>query len=118
MEIKDDNYYLKRIVVYINYILEYMEYIKENNLVLKPNDQASDGVIYKFIQLKEETSKLSDKLLGSYPYIKSSVRLLGGFRNRLTHDYENVSYSFFNEIILSDLPRLKKEIESIIGVVS
>ena len=61
---------------------------------------------------------MSDKLLDSYPYIKSSVRLLGGFRNRLTHDYENVSYSFFNEIILSDLPRLKKEIESIIGVVS
>ena len=82
MEIKDDNYYLKRIVVYINYILEYMEYIKENNLVLKPNDQASDGDIYKFIQLKEETSKLSDKLLDSYPYIKSSIRLLGGFRNR------------------------------------
>ena len=61
---------------------------------------------------------MSDKLLDSYPYINSSIRLLGGFRTRLTHDYENVSYSFFNEIILSDLPRLKKEIESIIGVVS
>ena len=60
---------------------------------------------------------MSDKLLENYPYIKSSIRLLGGFRNRLTHDYENVSYSFFNEIILSDLPRLKSEIESILGII-
>ena len=60
---------------------------------------------------------MSDRLLENYPYIKNSIRLLGGFRNRLTHDYENVSYSFFNEIILSDLPRLKSEIEIILGII-
>lgn len=118
MVIKNDNYYLERIIVYINYILEYMEHIKNSNLYLRPNDQASDGVIYKFIQLKEEMSKLSDSFLDNHLYIKNTVRLLSGFRNRLTHDYENVSYSFFNEIILSDLPKLKSEIESIISVVS
>jgi len=36
------------------------------------------------------------------------------FRNRLTHDYENVSYTFFDEIIEHDLPNLKKEIERIV----
>ena len=30
-----------------------------------------------------------------------------GFINRLAHDYENVSYTFFTEIIEIDLPILK-----------
>ena len=109
-ENKDDTYYLKRIVKYIDYILEYMKVIKDNHSKLKPNDQNSDGVIYKFIQLREESKNLSHDFLISNPKINSSVQALNGFRNRLTHDYDNVSYSFFDEIIDSDLPLLKTNI--------
>lgn len=47
--------------------------------------------------------------------INKNIQSLIGFRNRLTHDYENISYSFFDEIIQYDLPILKKEIEKIIN---
>ena len=90
-EIKDDEYYLNKMLTYIDYIMLYVNNIKKDNSILKPNDQASDGVIYKFIQLREESTNLSEDLLNNYPSIQRNVKLLNGFRNRLTHDYENVS---------------------------
>ncbi|MCM1130999.1 MAG: DUF86 domain-containing protein [Roseburia sp.] len=109
-EIKNDEYYLNKMLIYIEYIMQYMDNIRKDNSVLKPNDQASDGVIYKFIQLREESANLSEEVLNNHKTLQKNVKLLNGFRNRLTHDYDNVSYTFFDEIIESDLPRLKKEI--------
>ncbi|MDE6407744.1 MAG: DUF86 domain-containing protein [Anaeroplasmataceae bacterium] len=113
-EIKNDEYYLNKMLIYIEYIMVYVNNIKKENSILKPNDQASDGVIYKFIQLREESANLSEDFLNNYPSIPRNVKLLNGFRNRLTHDYDNVSYTFFDEIIESDLPKLKKEILKVI----
>ena len=53
-EEKNNNYHLNRILKYIKYILEYYETIKNQNKIIMPNDQDSDGIIYKFLQLKEE----------------------------------------------------------------
>lgn len=79
------------------------------------DDQDSDGVLYKFIQLREETKKVSTVFLESNPNIKQIFILLNGFRNRITHDYENVSYSFIDEIVEYDLPILKTEIMKILS---
>lgn len=113
-EIKNDVYYLKRIVYYIDKVLEYTNNIKDNDSEMMPDDQNSDGVLYKFIQLREESKKISFEFLENNNTIKQSFLLLNGFRNRITHDYENVSYSFLDEIIESDLPDLKEEILKII----
>ena len=113
-EIKNDEHYLNKMLTYIDFIMIYVNNIKKDNLILKPNDQASDGVIYKFIQLREESTNLSEEFLNNHPSIQRNVKLLNGFRNRLTHDYDNVSYTFFDEIIESDLPKLKKEILKVV----
>ena len=114
-EIKNDLYYLKRIVYYIDKILEYVENINDNNSEMMPDDQDSDGVLYKFIQLREESKKVSNEFLEKNPSIKQIFILLNGFRNRITHDYENVSYSFIDEIVEYDLPILKSEITNLIS---
>ena len=102
-EEKNNNYHLNRILKYIKYILEYYETIKKQNKIIMPNDQDSDGIIYKFLQLKEECSKLTNDFLLDNPIIYNHIKLLNGFRNRLVHDYDNVSYTFFEEIIENDL---------------
>ena len=53
--IKNDDYYLQKMLMYINYILAYAQNIKNHNSIIKPNDQFSDGIAYKVIQLKEES---------------------------------------------------------------
>ena len=47
---------------------------------MMPDDQDSDGILYKFIQLREETKKISDIFLESNIKIKKSFILLNGFR--------------------------------------
>ena len=47
---------------------------------MMPDDQDSDGILYKFIQLREETKKISDIFLESNIKIKKSFMLLNGFR--------------------------------------
>jgi uncharacterized protein with HEPN domain len=107
-EEKNDEYYLKKILKYINYIYEYYEETKRKNKNIIPNDQDSDGIIYKFLQLKEECNKLTLTFLIEHPRINYHIKLLNGFRNRLVHDYENVSYSFFIEILENDLIEFRK----------
>ena len=81
---------------------------------MKPNDQDSDGIAYKFIQLREESKKISENILVKYPIITKHLNLLSGFRNRITHDYDNVRYSFFEEILNNDIPVLKNILIEII----
>ena len=45
-EEKNDYYYLKKILKYINYILDYYEEMKRKKKNIIPNDQDSDGIIY------------------------------------------------------------------------
>lgn len=114
-KIKDDKYFLNRMLIYIDYINNYVSVINENNSNIKPNDQNSDGLIYKFIQLREESKNLSEEILINNPVLNSNIKSLINFRNRLTHDYDNLVYSYFDEIIEHDLPILKEEIEKILN---
>ena len=110
-KIKDDKYYLEKMLEYINMIEQYIENMNNNDMHMEPNNQYADGVVYKFIQLREEAKNLSEDILNSNSVLINNIKPLIGFRNRLTHDYDNVSYSFFEEIIENDLPVLKKEIQ-------
>lgn len=113
-EEKNDNYYLNRMIFYIDCIFNYYELIKNKNKTIMANDQESDGIVYKFLQLKEETNKLSNEFLINNIEISKNIRLLNGFRNRIVHDYDNILYSFFIEIIENDLPKLKEMIQKLL----
>lgn len=107
---RNDIYYLKRMLDYINIIEEYIDNMNKMGINMEPNNQYADGVVYKFIQLREEAKNLSEDLLNNNPILKNNIDPLIGFRNRLTHDYINVSYSFFDEVLNNDVPELKNEI--------
>lgn len=103
----DDEKCLERMLEYIEYIEKYKKVIDDNGTHMEPNDQLSDGIVYKFIQLREEAKNLSQELLNDNPVLSKSISLIIGFRNRLTHDYQNVSYGYFDEIFEHDLQELK-----------
>ena len=108
--IKDDKYYLQKMLDIIEYLESYYKKIQNSNSVMKPNDPNSDAILYKFIQLREEAKNLSKNLLSSNSVLSEHIKFLTQFRNRITHDYDSVSYNYFDEIFDSDLPSLKREI--------
>ena len=63
VKVKNNFYHLSNMLKYIDFINAYVKHIRESNGVLKANDQNSDGVIYKFLQLKEEATAISEDLL-------------------------------------------------------
>lgn len=113
--VKDDKYYLKKMLDIIEHLESYNKILKDNNLSIKPNEPNSDGILYKFIQLREETKNLSEGLLKANPLLNEHIRFLISFRNRITHDYDNVSYNYFDEIFSNDLPSLKEEINKLLN---
>lgn len=115
-EKKDDEYYVKRIVEYIEFAIEYSNSMKKKNKNMKPNDQDSDGVVYKICQIREEIKNLSEEYINNHTELHEHLKKLIGFRNRLIHDYANVSYDYFDEILDLNLPELKTLLEHSIGI--
>ena len=56
---------------------------------------------------------LSKDLISKYPDIE--WRDIAKFRDILSHDYPNVNLSIFWDTLINDVPRLKKECESILA---
>lgn len=107
---KDDVYYLKRMLEIIEYIEEYHSFIIKSHSGMKPNDPNSDAILYKFIQLREEANHLSNEVILSNDVFKKHIKSLIDFRNILAHDYDGVSYTYFDDVFSKDLPSLKEEI--------
>ena len=86
--------------------LFYDEFLQ--NRVLKLSAQKSLEII------GEAANSLSDTMREKYPDIPWDI--MRGLRNRLTHRYFDVSWSIVWEIIQTDIPSLKIQIEQIIEV--
>lgn len=86
--------------------LSYDEFLQ--NRVLKLSAQKSLEII------GEAANSLSDTMREKYPDIPWDI--MRGLRNRLTHRYFDVSWSIVWEIIQTDIPSLKIQIEQIIEV--
>lgn len=94
----------------IDFLLEtlgsmtYQEFI--NNRMVKLSTQKSLEII------GEAAGKISFELKEKYPDVPWA--LMKGLRNRLTHQYFDISWSIVWEIYTDNIPRLQKQIEKII----
>lgn len=104
--IKNDEYYLFKIIYDIDKVISYanglsiLEFV-EDEIVL-------DSILFRMIQISESIKKLSTEFKSKYndiPWVDIS-----GFRNRIVHDYDSTDYSIVYEIIKNDLPNIKKQI--------
>ena len=73
------------------------------------NDMAVDACVFNLSQLGELAGKIDNDFEDANPQIP--WRQIYGLRNRIVHDYEGVNLKLVWEIIESDLPELKNELE-------
>ncbi|OQC10646.1 MAG: hypothetical protein BWX74_00568 [Tenericutes bacterium ADurb.Bin087] len=104
--IKNNEYYLKKIVVDLKIIMERMENIDEKEF--NKNELLIDSVIFRLIQISENSLKLSDQFKKEHKNVQ--WKAIKGLRNRVVHDYGNVDLSIIFDTVKNSVPLLYKSL--------
>ena len=113
--IKDDKYYLGKIIDDIYFIQEQTKEIKDAK-EFDANELINSAVNFKFIQISENSKKLSVKCLESnkdIPWHK-----ITGMRNKIVHNYDNVFIDIIFDTITNDLPVLIGQLKELFEKIS
>ena len=99
---KDDPYYLRRIMTDLGFILSHTRGITAEQL--QADEVLLDSVMFRLIQVSENSDKLTDAFKASHAEIP--WRAMKGLRNRIVHEYGNVDLSVVYDTVKTDIPAL------------
>lgn len=106
---KDDKLYL----LHIRECIERIErYTVEGKDAFLADTKTQDAVIRNLQTLAESTQRISPSLKMSHPDVE--WRSIAAFRNVAVHGYLGIDLNQIWEIILHDLPDLKRKVEDIL----
>lgn len=100
--IKTDNYYLQKIIKDLTFVTLQMQNVTIDEL--NANEILLDSMLFRMIQISENSKKLSDEYKEKYADIPWNA--VYGFRNRIVHDYGNVDLNIVYETLKNDIPDL------------
>lgn len=106
---KDNQYYIKKIVTDLAFIIEHTSKLTQNEL--ENNEVLVDSVMFRLIQVSENSDKLTDNFKEGHADIP--WRAMKGMRNRIVHEYGNVDLAVVYDTIKNDIPKLLCQLESI-----
>ncbi len=74
-----------------------IEELNENEIIL-------DSMLFRLIQISENSKKLTDEIKAHYENVPWSA--VYGLRNRIVHDYGNVDLNIVYSTLMEDIPEL------------
>jgi len=107
--VKDDRLYLIHIQEAIERIEEYIE---EGEELFLGDRKTQDAVLRNLHTLAESSQRISNGLKEQHTEV--DWRILSAFRNVVVHDYLGISLARVWDIVENDLPRLKKNVATIL----
>jgi len=107
---KTDSYYIKKIVTDLAFIITHTEGLTQAQL--EENEILIDSVMFRLIQISENSDRLTDAFKAQYKMIP--WRAVKGLRNRIVHEYGNVDLSVVYDTIRNDIPELLHILEEIV----
>lgn len=107
--IKNDDYYIKKLLKDINFIIE-----KTNGITLEEleiNEVLCDSVLFRLIQISENSAKLTT----DFKILHNDIpwQAIKGMRNRIVHDYGEVEFTIVYQTITEDIPDIRKKLENL-----
>ena len=107
---KDNRYYVKKIVTDLAFIIKHTSGLTLAEL--DSNEILLDSVMFRLIQISENSDKLTDdfkKYHSNIPW-----RAIKGLRNRIVHEYGNVDLTVVYDTVKNDIPQLHEELRTIV----
>ena len=108
--IKNDIYYVKKLLKDIGFILE-----TTRNLTLaelEKNEILCDSVLFRLIQISENSVQLTPAFKEAHKDIPWQA--IKGMRNRIVHEYGEVELDIVYQTITEDIPEIYKKLEVLI----
>lgn len=100
--IKNDAYYIDRIRKDLQFISTQMKEVDIEEL--NQNEVLLDSMLFRMIQISENSKKLSDEYKENNNNIPWNA--MYGLRNRIVHDYGSVDLNIVYETLKNDIPEL------------
>ncbi len=108
--IKDNGYYLKKLITDLSFIIHHTKGLTQEEL--EQNEILVDSVMFRLIQISENSDRLTDDFKMYYDAIP--WRAVKGMRNRIVHEYGNVDLAVVYDTIKNDIPELLAELEKLV----
>lgn len=107
--VKNDAYYLKKMLKDIKFIIDNTKEIALNEL--KDNEILCDSILFRLIQISENSVKLTQEFKEAHKDIPWHA--IKGMRNRIVHDYGEVDLNIIYETITKSIPEIREKLERI-----
>lgn len=100
--LKNDNYYIEKILTDLKFISKHISNVSKDEF--ERNEVLLDSMLFRLIQISENTKRLSDE----YKLSRTDIpwRDISGLRNRLVHDYGGVDLKIVYSTLIDDVPVL------------
>ena len=108
--VKNDAYYVKKMLKDISFILDNTKGITLEQLT--NNEILCDSVLFRLIQISENSVKLTPNFKETYKAIPWQA--IKGMRNRIVHEYGDVELDVVHQTITEDIPNICEILESLI----
>ena len=108
--VKNDIYYVKKMLKDIRFILETTQNITPAQL--ENNEILCDSVLFRLIQISENSTKLTQQFKEIHRDIPWQA--IKGMRNRIVHEYGEVELDIVHQTITEDIPEICKKLEILI----
>ena len=107
---KDNIYYIQKIIADLSFVVDHTKELTQKEF--ETNELLIDSVIFRLIQVSENSSKLTDDFKAHYTFIP--WRAIRGLRNRIVHEYGNVELGVVYDTVQKDIPDLLNELKMIL----
>lgn len=100
---KNDDYYVEKIIFDLDYIIENMFGKDYDDFFV--NSILQDSMMFRLIQISENSKRLSEDYKTSNFEVPWNDMI--GLRNRIVHDYGNVDLTVIYDTLKYDIPKLR-----------
>ena len=108
--VKNDAYYVKKMLKDIRFIIEKTEGITKKEL--EENEVLCDSVLFRLIQISENSLKLTQSFKDANKKIQWQA--IKGMRNKIVHEYGDVELDIVYQTIAEDIPEICELLEALI----
>ena len=108
--IKTDAYYLQKMLKDVKFLLANTDNLTVQELEI--NEILCDSILFRLIQISENSSRLSSTFKSNHNEISWSA--IKGMRNRIVHEYGDIKLEIVYQTVKEDIPDLCKQLEKLL----